>query len=76
MKKKIDLFYTDTKGNKHYLYSTNSYDTCRDALIHAKKHLSPKMFQIVNYAFIAGKKVGEKIDIGRIKAYIDHGHLH
>ena len=75
MKKKIDLFYTDMKGKEHYLYSTKSYDTCRDALVKAKDHLTHKKNQMVNYAIIAGRKVGENIDVNRIKAHLDDGCL-
>ena len=60
--KKVDIFYKDSKGNTHYIHSTESYKTVRLAVDGAKFLFSS------NYAALNAhsKKIGEQIITSRI----------
>ena len=67
MYKKIDIYYRDSKGQHHYVWSTNMYKLVREAVARAKEiFANPTLERLV-----ISKKFGEEIDINRIYGRFD-----
>lgn len=62
---KIELQYRDSKGEWHYLASTNWAKTVKEA----EQKMREKILNNPADANAYAKKVGESIDIKRIKGY-------